>query len=133
MATVHECRANAAECQRTADGSVDPVDRARWQEMAAHWLYLCPDPKRAPSPAVWPMPLYRFIVHNDTVSSPELRTTTLPDDDSAWDYGETIIRTLLQSDLNAEESRLMVIAEGKRVVANIAFNLKALRTKRTLQ
>jgi hypothetical protein len=79
------------------------------------------------------MPLYRFIVHDGYVSSPELRTSTLPDDDSAWDYGETIIRALLQSDLSAEESRLMVIAEGSRVVASIAFNLKALRTKRTLQ
>jgi hypothetical protein len=53
-------------------------------------------------------------------------------DDSAWDYGETIIRTLLRSDAT-DDSRLMVIAEGSRVVASIDFNLKALRTKRTLQ
>jgi hypothetical protein len=79
------------------------------------------------------MPLYRFIVNDGYVSSPERITSTLPDDDSAWDYGETIIRALLQSDLNTEESRLMVIAEGNRVVASIAFNLKALRTKRTLR
>jgi hypothetical protein len=52
----------------------------------------------------------------------ELRTSTLPDDDSAWDYGEAIIRTLLASDLPADESRLMVIEQDNHVVASIAFN-----------
>jgi hypothetical protein len=77
------------------------------------------------------MPVYRFSIHDDA-RAPEVRTTTLPDDDSAWDYGETIIRSLLRSD-GADDSRLMVIAEGERIVASIDFNLKALRTKRTLQ
>jgi hypothetical protein len=39
---------------------------------------------------------------------------------------------LLRSD-GADDSRLMVIAEGERIVASIDFNLAALRTKRTLQ
>jgi hypothetical protein len=77
------------------------------------------------------MPVYRFSIHDDA-RAPEVRTATLPDDDSAWDYGETIIRSLLRSDA-AEDSRLMVIAEGARIVASIAFNLAALRTKRSLQ
>jgi len=49
------------------------------------------------------------------------------------DYGEAIIRSLLRSDLDAHESRLMVIAQGSRVIASIAFNLAALRNPRTLQ
>ena len=77
------------------------------------------------------MPLYRFVVQGGRASV--LRTSTLPDDDCAWDYGETIIRALLESGLSDEESRLMVIEQGSRVVASIAFNLAALRTKRTLQ
>jgi hypothetical protein len=77
------------------------------------------------------MPLYRFTIHDDTRAS-EVRTSALPDDDCAWDYGETIIQSLLRSD-RADDSRLMVIAEGTRIVASIDFNLKALRTKRTLQ
>jgi hypothetical protein len=40
---------------------------------------------------------------------------------------------LLQSDLDAHESRLLVIAQGTRVIASISFNLAALRAKRTLQ
>jgi hypothetical protein len=39
----------------------------------------------------------------------------------------------LQSDLDAHESRLIVIAQGRRVIASIAFNLAALREERTLQ
>lgn len=75
--------------------------------------------------------LYRFTIHDDA-RAPELRTSTLPNDNSAWDYGETIIRSLLRND-GADNSRLMVIAEGDRIVASIAFNLAALRTKRNLQ
>jgi hypothetical protein len=33
-----EYRANAAECQRMADSSRDPNDRATWLKMAASWL-----------------------------------------------------------------------------------------------
>jgi hypothetical protein len=54
-------------------------------------------------------------------------------EDAAWDYGEAIIRGLLRSDRDAHESRLMVIAQGPRVIASIAFNLAALRNPRTLQ
>jgi hypothetical protein len=77
------------------------------------------------------MPVYQFTIH-EGARAPEVTTSTLPDDDSAWDYGETIIRSLLRSD-GANDSRLMVIAEGERIVASIDFNLAALRTKRTLQ
>jgi hypothetical protein len=57
----------------------------------------------------------------------------LPDDDSAWDYGETIIRRLLAGGHDAEESRVMVIYRGERIIASIAFNLAALRIPRSLQ
>jgi hypothetical protein len=77
------------------------------------------------------MPVYRFTIHNGG-RAPELRTSALPDDGSAWDYGEAIIRSLLHSD-DADDPRLMVITEGDRTIANIAFNLAALRTGRTLQ
>jgi hypothetical protein len=77
------------------------------------------------------MPLYRFAIHDDARAS-EVRTSTLPDDDSAWDYGETIIRSLLRSNA-ADDPRVMVISEGNRIVASIEFNLAALRTKRSLQ
>ena len=46
------------------------------------------------------MPLYRFVVQGGRASV--LRTSTLPDDDCAWDYGETIIRALLESGLSDE-------------------------------
>jgi hypothetical protein len=81
--------------------------------------------------AISVMPLYSFAIHEDA-RAPEVRTSTLPDDDSAWDYGETIIRSLLRSDA-ADDSRVMVISEGQRIVASIEFNLAALRTRRTLQ
>jgi hypothetical protein len=77
------------------------------------------------------MPLYRFTIRDDA-RAPQVRTSTLPDDDSAWDYGETIIRSLLR-DGDPNDSRLMVITEGDRIIANIAFNLAALHTRRTLQ
>jgi hypothetical protein len=81
--------------------------------------------------AISMMPLYSFAIHEDA-RAPEVRTSTLPDDDSAWDYGEAIIRSMLRSDA-ADDSRVMVISEGQRIVASIEFNLAALRTKRTLQ
>ena len=56
----------------------------------------------------------------------------LPDDDSAWDYGETIIRSLLRN-YGADDARLMVITAGNRIVACIDFNLAVLRNKTTLQ
>ena len=78
------------------------------------------------------MPIYRFSIDGD-FSPPEETTVTLPHDDSAWDYGETIIRRLVDSDCAADESRLMVIFQGERIVASIAFNLEALRIPRFLQ
>jgi hypothetical protein len=78
------------------------------------------------------MPIYRFTVEGD-FSPPEETTATLPHDDSAWDYGETIIRRLIDRDCDAEESRVMVIFEGERIIASIAFNLAALRIPRSLQ
>ena len=78
------------------------------------------------------MPTYRFTIDGD-LSPPEETTATLPDHDAAWDFGETIIRRLLASDRDANESRVMVILEGERVIASIAFNLAALRIPRSLQ
>ena len=77
------------------------------------------------------MPVYRFTIRDDA-RAPEVRTSTLPDDGSAWDYGETIIRSLLRDDA-AMDTRLMEITEGDRIIASIAFNLAALHTRRTLQ
>jgi hypothetical protein len=79
------------------------------------------------------MQTYRFSVYGEAPSDREDSTASLPDHDAAWDYGEAIIRSLLHSDLDAHESRLMVIAQGSRVIASIAFNLAALRNPRTLQ
>jgi hypothetical protein len=44
MPSFHECRASAVVCQRTADRNADPADKLMWEEMAAHWLFLSPDP-----------------------------------------------------------------------------------------
>jgi hypothetical protein len=79
------------------------------------------------------MQTYRFSVYGEDPANRQDSTTSLPDHDAAWDYGEAIIRGLLRSDVDAHESRLMVIAQGSRVIASIAFNLAALRTPRTLQ
>jgi hypothetical protein len=79
------------------------------------------------------MQTYRFSVYGEAPSDREDSTASLPDHDAAWDYGEAIIRSLLHSDLDAHESRLMLIAQGSRVIASIAFNLAALRNPRTLQ
>jgi hypothetical protein len=79
------------------------------------------------------MQSYVFSIYGEDPSDREDRIASLPDHDAAWDYGEAIVRDLLQSDLDAHESRLIVIAQGRRVIASIAFNLAALREERTLQ
>jgi hypothetical protein len=79
------------------------------------------------------MGTYLFSVYGERPSYREDSIASLPDHDAAWDYGEGIVRSLLQSDLDAHESRLLVIAQGTRVIASISFNLAALRAKRTLQ
>jgi len=78
------------------------------------------------------MPTYRFTV-NGNFSTNEETIATLPDDDSAWDYGETIIRGLITGDRDADESRVMIISKDERIIASIAFNLAALRAPRSLQ
>ena len=78
------------------------------------------------------MPTYRFTIDGDS-SPTEETTAALPHDDAAWEFGESIIRSLLSLKLDPEESRVMVIRVDKRVVASIAFNLTALGTRRTLQ
>jgi hypothetical protein len=79
------------------------------------------------------MQTYLFSIYGEDPADREDSTASLPDHDAAWDYGEAIIRSLLRSDRDAHESRLMVIAQGSRVVASIAFNLADLRAPRTLQ
>jgi hypothetical protein len=79
------------------------------------------------------MQTYRFSIYGEDPADRQDSTLSLPDHDAAWDYGEAIVRSLVRSDLDAHESRLMVIAQGPRVVASIAFNLAALREPRILQ
>jgi hypothetical protein len=79
------------------------------------------------------MQAYLFSIYGEDPSDREDNIVLLPDDCAAWDYGEAIVRRLLQSDRDAHESRLMVIADGRRVIASIAFNLAVLRDQRTLQ
>jgi len=79
------------------------------------------------------MQTYLFSIYGEDLADRQDSPTSLPDHDAAWDYGEAIVRGLLRSDLDAHESRLMVIAQGPRVIASIAFNLAALRHPRTLQ
>lgn len=50
MTNFHECRANALECQRMADISEADAEKVAWSEMAAHWLYVCPDASGETSP-----------------------------------------------------------------------------------
>ena len=78
------------------------------------------------------MQTYLFSIYGEEPSDRRDTEASLPDHGAAWDYGESIVRSLLQSDLDAHESRLMVIAQGPRVIASIAFNLAALRNPRTL-
>jgi hypothetical protein len=40
MINFHECKANAAECQRMADSTVNPAEKQLWNEMATHWRYV---------------------------------------------------------------------------------------------
>ena len=79
------------------------------------------------------MQTYRFSIYGEEPSDRRDSEAWLPDHGAAWAYGEAIVRSLLQSDLDPNESRLMVIAQGPRVIASIAFNLAALRSPRTLQ
>ena len=79
------------------------------------------------------MQTYLFSIYGEDPADRKDSTASLPDHDAAWDYGEAIVRGLLRSDLDAHESRLMVIAHGSHVVASIAFNLAGLRVPRTLQ
>jgi hypothetical protein len=66
------------------------------------------------------MRLYQFATYGEDASSPvDTKTATLPDDSSAWDYGETIVRDLLRSDPQERESRLMVVSCGERIIASI--------------
>jgi hypothetical protein len=51
------------------------------------------------------MPIYFFPINDRNASLPRDRSAALPDDDSAWDYGETIVRSLLLGDLDEDESR----------------------------
>jgi hypothetical protein len=78
------------------------------------------------------MPRYSFIIHADGVAPDHAETMTLPDDAAAWDFGECMIRDLLV-DAGRPDTRLMEIAEGARIIATIAFDLKPLRSSRSLQ
>jgi len=78
------------------------------------------------------MPTYRFTIEAD-FSPPAQTSATLPDRDSAWDYGETIIRGLIGTERDADESRVMIIVEGSQIIGSIAFNLAALRIPRSVQ
>jgi len=40
MSRNDEYRANAAECQRMASVTRNPVDKQTWLEMAQHWMHL---------------------------------------------------------------------------------------------
>jgi hypothetical protein len=77
------------------------------------------------------MPDYRFTIHGD--KAPEPVTVSLPDDDSAWDYGESIVRRLLSTKPREREAWSLDITEGSREIANIGFDLKALKERRTIQ
>lgn len=75
---------------------------------------------------------YRFTIHGD--KAPKPITVSLPEDDSAWDYGESIVRRLLMvRDTLKREAGTMDITEGSREVASIGFDLKALRQPRSIQ
>jgi hypothetical protein len=56
----------------------------------------------------------------------------LPDDDSAWDYAESLVRSLLR-DTPGREAWTVDVTEGVREVASIAFDLKAWRDLRSIQ
>jgi len=80
------------------------------------------------------MPNYRFVIRGGGQrAAVEVETLELPDDDSAWEVAENLIRGLLKEELGEHDGRIMEITESARVVATIAFDLKGLRDKRTLQ
>jgi hypothetical protein len=51
MNILDEFRANAAECQRMSDKTVNVIDSALWREMADHWLYLAREPADSARPS----------------------------------------------------------------------------------
>ena len=77
------------------------------------------------------MPDYRFTIHGDQ-EAPEPVTVTLPDDFGAWDYGESLVRSLLGTD-GKRDSWILEITEADREIATMGFDLAALRKGRTLQ
>ena len=77
------------------------------------------------------MPDYRFTIHGDQAPDPII--VSLPDDDSAWDYGETIVRRLLSGDAIECEAWTIEITQGDREVASIDFDLKAFKERRSIQ
>ena len=66
------------------------------------------------------MPLYRFSVHGGNVTHEV--SAELPDDGSAWDHGEAVVRGLLQHFPDLDQSRVLVISVGDRVVGSFSFN-----------
>jgi hypothetical protein len=78
------------------------------------------------------MPHHSFTIYTDGVAPDHAWTMALPDDAAAWDFGECMIRDVLDNALKFD-TRLMEIADGARIIATIAFDLKALRSPRTLQ
>jgi hypothetical protein len=77
------------------------------------------------------MPGYQFTIHGD--KAPKLVTVSLPDDASAWDYGESIVRRLLRRGTRKREAWTMEVTQGNRQVASIGFKLEALRLPRSIQ
>ncbi len=75
------------------------------------------------------MPDYRFTIHGDQAPNPT--EVSLPDDSSAWDYAENLMRLLLRRDGVKCEGWIMNVAEGSRDVANISFGLEALQDRKT--
>jgi hypothetical protein len=67
------------------------------------------------------MPTYRFTVDGERTPLEE-KTATLPDDNSAWDYGEALIWGMLSREMDPDESRVMVIAQ-----ANLIARVEELR------
>ena len=77
------------------------------------------------------MPHYRFAIHGDRAPKPI--TAFLPDDDTAWDYGESIVRHLLRESPSKCKVWTIEITDGNREVASIGFDLKALKERRSIQ
>jgi hypothetical protein len=49
MSKSDEYRAKAAECERAARATRNPVDKATWLKMAADWLRMIPQPRQSAS------------------------------------------------------------------------------------